>query len=272
MTETMTGTMTGTMTERAHRISRRGALGLAATALAGTALGGLWTAPAAAAAPGLPPVPGMQGDRYLNEFWYQFDEAVGYRPSPELLEANGQISAHVGGNLFAILERWLEHVRAPGYPHTFARFLAPVRDPLRVVSRTELGVFDAFFRRHDPRLVSAFAAFAQGLLFDPRRANVELEVHTMDGVVAYHVWHVYARSMMLLGIDGGRWREIDPLIGFGWAVQSVALPQLRTVNPPLPEGQVRDLAREWLPRTPQRLDAAFQSFPYPWSGPFPVES
>ena len=36
---------------------------------------------------GLPPVPGMLGDRRANELWYQLDEISLYHPSQEVQDA-----------------------------------------------------------------------------------------------------------------------------------------------------------------------------------------
>ncbi len=87
----------------------------------------------------------------------------------------------------------------------------------------------------------------------------------MDGnpPIGYHVWHVYLRAMMFLDIDWRRWRELDPMIAYAWALQSVAKPDPNKVNLPLPHKTVSRLAAAWLPRTPEQLDVAFQSFPYP---------
>jgi hypothetical protein len=255
-------------------LSRRQILqtSLGAAALAGLGLAGMAHGTPAAAAPAdrprqeFPDVPGMLGDRRANEFWYQFDEAFLYKKSRELQDAFNAIFAVTGGvgesDLYQV---WLHRVGKPDYPHNFTAIMAPVREPLQVVSRLQLAVFDSFYWRHDPRLITAFADFAQGVLYDPRRLAVQEPVHTMNGdpPVGYHVWHVLLRAMMFLGIDRQRWGEMDPRIGFGWAVQTVAHPDEYAVNPPLPHRTVRRLAASWLSRTPERLDIDFQSFPYP---------
>ncbi|MGA6164581.1 hypothetical protein [Amycolatopsis magusensis] len=87
----------------------------------------------------------------------------------------------------------------------------------------------------------------------------------MDDVppVGYHIWHAILQAMMFLDIDRVRWAAMDPLIAFAWAVQAVAKPQPREVDPPLPRATVRDLAISWLPRKPERLDRDFRSLWYP---------
>jgi hypothetical protein len=250
----------------ARRQILRASLGIAAGA--GLAVAGLVDAAPAAAAPvsQLPDVPGMLGDRRANEFWFQFDEAMGYTPTTELMDAYLAIGDYLGGNVVSVFhKKWFELAAQPDYPRNFTAYVTPIAGPLAVLSRYELAVFDQFYCHHDPKLFKAFAYFGQGVLFDPRRADVGAPVHTMDGTppTAYHTWHVCIRAMTLLGIDKGWWREISPLVGFAWAVQSVAKPSILQVNPPLPADAVRRLADTWLPKSPRRLDQDFQSFPYP---------
>ncbi|MEU2560477.1 hypothetical protein ABZ626_14250 [Streptomyces longispororuber] len=245
-----------------------------AAALAGLVTTGVVPARAATGAgterpPDLPPVPGMLGDRRANEVWYQLDEVALYKASPELLAAYRAIGAHVGGSIESGFRTvWQEMSRSPAYPGNFQAFMAPIEGPLRVVSGVQLQVFDSLYRPYDPRLVAAFAYFGQGVLYDPRRENVRSPVHTMDSPpggapVGYHTWHAYMRAMMLLGIDRPRWAAFAPLNAYAWALQSVAKPSTQTPNPPLPRETVVRFAATWLPRGPRRLDADFQSFPYP---------
>jgi hypothetical protein len=206
----------------------------------------------------------MLGDRRANEFWYQFDDTMFFSRSQEVDDAYTVIINYLGGDLERpFREKWLELSKLPDYPENFTAFVTPLRQPLTVLSRTQLGVFDAFYRRRDPRLIAAFSYFGQGVLFDPRRADIASEVHTMDYPEAYQLWHVYLRAMMFLHIDRRRWAEIAPLNGFSWAVFSVARPNQHVVSPPLPRETVLRLAASWLPRSAERLDIDFQSVPYP---------
>ncbi|MFD9904080.1 hypothetical protein [Streptomyces sp. NPDC059063] len=245
-----------------------------AVAVAGLAAGSVVPARAATSTSAgrvsdLPPVPGMLGDRRANEVWYQLDEVALYRASPELLAAYRAIGVHVGGSIERGFRTvWQEMSKSPEYPGNFQAFMAPIEGPLRVVSGMQLGVFDSLYRAYDPRLVAAFAYFGQGVLYDPRRESVRSPVHTMDSPpgsapVAYHTWHAYMRAMMLLGIDRPRWVAFAPLNAYAWALQSVAKPSTQTPSPPLPRETVLRFAASWLPRGPGRLDADFQSFPYP---------
>jgi len=239
----------------------------AGAAVAGLAAPVLLTGTASATTGGgLPPVPGMLGDRRANELWYQIDEVALYHPAQEVQDAYAAIFAYFGSGGFSqFYLKWLELSQLPEYPGNYTEFVTPIKDPLKVLSRLQLGVIDSLYGHDEGGLVGAFSAFGQGVLFDPRRAPVESEVHTMDGDPpgGYHTWHAILRGMMLLGIDKHRWGRIDPLVGFAWALQSIAKPDHRHVNPGLPSAQVRALTRSWLPRDVARLDVDFRSQPYP---------
>jgi len=249
----------------AHEIDRRRVLSISAGAVALAGLAGLGTAVPAAAATeesGFPPVPGMLGDRRANEFWFRFDDVTLFHRVPEVTAAFAAIFDKLGGNAFKLLmNTWLEMSKTDGYPGNFTEFVRPIADPLRTLSQVQLGVMDTYYHHDDPRLVTAFASFGQGILFDPRRADFGAEVHTMNGnpPTGYHLWHVFLRSMMFLGIDRHRWARLDPLIAYAWALQSIAKPKQREVNPPLPRETVAALARSWLCRTPERLDVDYHS-------------
>jgi hypothetical protein len=205
----------------------------------------------------------MWGDRWANEFWFQFDEKTSLAPSRQLGGAYKAIGSYVGGDFKnGLRDRWLALSRLPEYPRNFISFLRPLAGPLEVVSAAQLEVIDRFYPG-GLGIVSAFAYFGEGVLYDPRRADIEAEVHTMDDLARYHTWHAYQRAMMFLGIDRRRWAELAPVTGFAWAVQSVAMPGQRRVNPPLPNRVLRRLARTWLTRDARELDEAFQSVPRP---------
>jgi hypothetical protein len=248
----------------AARPARRDVLRASAVLAAGTltAVGG---ARPAAAAPGdgdLPDVPGMLGDRRANEVWYLLDQATLYEPSQEFTDAYYALVALYGGGWDnTVLNTWRRMVTSPEYPDDFTAFVAPAREPLAVMSRVQLDVFDAVYRPRDPRLVRAFAEFGQGMLYDPRTRALHIMTGRPPG--GYAVWHVVMRAMMFLGIDRHRWAAMAPLNAFGCAVQLTADPDLENVNPPLPERRVRRLAAHWLHRNIRQLDAGFQSFPYP---------
>jgi hypothetical protein len=248
----------------------RASLGVAAFAGAGAA-GMVGAAPASADdgwGPPLPPVPGMHGDRRANEVWYQIDQAGQDHPSQEVKDAFAAIAAYVpGGPESGMGYAWWSRSKSPGYPDNYASFLMPIKEPIEVLSRLQLNIFDTYYRPRSRGLTAAFAYFGQGVLYDPRHTP---PVHTMDlyPPQGYPIWHAYARAMMLLGIDPDRWVQIDPLIGFAWGLQAIAdadpnanPPFDKRVNSPLPRETIRAQARYWLDRTPEELDTDFQAFP-----------
>lgn len=233
--------------------------------LKASALGvGAMAIPAVARADGaFPPVPGMLGDRRANEMWYVLDERTYYHPAQEVVDAYGAVGALVGGDpFFGLWDRWLELSAQPDYPRNYAAFVTPVKPQLELLSRLQLSTFDEFYAPQSPGFVEALSWFAQGVLFDPRRPP-EDAVHTMGALPYYHAWHAYLRAMMFLNISCDRWARIDPVVGFAWALQSVAKPVRDRVNPPQPRGTVLRLAASWLPRSPERLDHDFRSSPEP---------
>ncbi|MEV4352228.1 hypothetical protein AB0J83_47845 [Actinoplanes sp. NPDC049596] len=247
---------------------------VAAATVAGLGGAGLLAGPASPAAaagtakPGvghLPPVPGMLGDRYSNEFWYEFDNVTLFEQSAEVTAAFVAIEqylATVPPPPRSLVQIWQEMRQSPDYPRNLYEFTKPIKEPLRALSHAEAGVFDKYFRPGDPRLVKAFVLFGQGVLFDPRHTP---PVHTMGSLppVGYHVWHIFIRSMILHGIEPLRWRLIAPLNGLAWEIQSICKPSQEHVNPGLPARQIRRLERAWLPRNLEQLDRQFESFPYP---------
>ncbi|MGW3994601.1 hypothetical protein [Amycolatopsis sp. NPDC004772] len=246
-------------------MDRRSLLKGGVAAVAGVALASAATGTALADT-GLPPVPGMLGDRRANELWYQLDEIALYHPSQAVTDAYTALSEHLLAHApEGLYEKWRELSREPAYPKNYAEFAKPVEAALRTLSTLQLDNFDRFYRGDEAGLVKAFADFGQGVLYDPRRAPEESEVHTMNGNPpgSYHFWHAVLRAQTVLGIDRHRWVRIDPMIGFAWALQSIAKPDHRHVNPGLPREQVRALARHWLPRSPAQLDRDFQASPYP---------
>ncbi|MFI0371948.1 hypothetical protein ACH35V_29130 [Actinomadura sp. 1N219] len=235
-----------------------GAPSAAAGALSAGALSA--GAVSAGAGPEFPPVPGMLGDRRANELWYRFDDVTMFNQPQQLKDAYAALAEALGEKWQrAVVLEWLEVIKSGDYPRDFVSYVAAARRPLQVLSRVQLDVFDAFYPPGSPALVSAFRWFGEGVLYDPRRKGV----HTMDGdpPMPYRTWHIFARAMMFLEIDRPRWRALIPLNAFASAVQLAAKPNPNRVNPPLPRETVRRLAASWLPRTPERLDIDFRSFP-----------
>ena len=257
-----------------NHLGRRNLLrtSLGTAAALGLGAGGLLTAaPAAQAATAaprhrgdeFPDVPGMLGDRRANELWYRFDETTLYSPPPELAQAFTDIETALGeGWERVIFDTWMSMAKTADYPHNFTDFVTPMRGALQVLSTAQLGVFDSLYRPNSLGLVGAYADFAQGVLYDPRR---ERPVHTMNGTPppGYHIWFIFQRAMMLLGIDRHRWERMAPIGAMTWALQTRAKPTLVDVQDPLPPAIVVQEAVKWLPRSVTHLDHDFLSYPYP---------
>lgn len=247
---------------------RRFLLGAAAGLPMAMGLGSTGRAQAATSSPpshvpGLPEIPGMHGDRWANEFWYQFNEETELAASSQLLDAYQVIASHTGGSIRGLRDRWLSLSRLPGYPQNFISFVTPLAGPLEIVSSVQLKVIDRFYPCKSEGITAAFAFFGEGVLYDPRQTDIGHEVHTMDDLADYHTWHAFQRAMMFLGINRHRWEELARLTAFAWAVQSVAMPGQRVVNPPLPASVLNRLASTWLCLDQRELDEAFQSVPRP---------
>jgi hypothetical protein len=246
---------------------------LGTAAALGLGAGGLLTAAPAGAAErpsthhghggDFPDVPGMLGDRRANELWYQFDETTLYNVGPELEQAFTDIATALGDKWErAIFDTWMAMAATSDYPNNFIEYVTPVKGPLQVLSKAQLGVFDTFYRPYGRGIVGAFADFAQGVLYDPRR---ERPVHTMNGnpPPGYHIWFIFMRSMTLLDIDRHRWERMAPINAMAWALQAIAKPTQMEVKEPLPRAVVAREAAKWLPRGVRRLDRDFLSYPLP---------
>lgn len=246
--------------------------GLAVAAVPASAAPASATAASGTAAPArrrdrvvLPDVPGMLGDPYANEFWYQYDEVLWFKATPEIKAAYGQLAAALGKDFeVAIVKAYQDQRKAGTYPDSFIAMVRPLKDALTVISTAQLGVIDTFFPHDRHRMISAFVDFGQGVLYDPRR-NPGGRTHIMNGnpPVGFHAWHGFVRAMQFLDIDADRWAEVDPLIALSWAVQSTAKPKTDTVAEPLAPEVLRSLRRTWLHKSPEEIDAAYDSFPYP---------
>ena len=216
----------------------------------------------------IPVVPGMTGSPRANQCWYTLNQVGYYNPSQQFTDATAAVAQALGvssENLeVGIAEAWIDDRLAGTYPGGFISVMAPVRDDLKVLSDIERAVFLEFYGCDPPGLVGAMAGFGQGILYDPR-GPVGGEVHMMKGTppVGYHAWHAFNRAFAFLGISSEYWNRFDPVVAFGWAVQSTAKPVQDAHNPPLPAATVRKLAVQWLHMRPGQIDDAFMSFPYP---------
>jgi hypothetical protein len=216
--------------------------------------------------PVIPVVPGMSGDPRANQLWYEFDEVTFFNASEEFKQAIAAVGDALGNPDIeeGIGELYLNTRNAGTYPEAFISVLAPAKEPLKFISRTEVSVFDKYYGCDPHGLISAMADFGQGVLYDPRQPAGAI-VHTMNGQppLGYHVWHAFNRAFAFLGIAAHYWNKFDPLVAFGWALQSTAKPVLDAHNRPLPKAVVRALAKRYLRMRPDQIDEAFMSVPYP---------
>ncbi|MEV0828975.1 twin-arginine translocation signal domain-containing protein [Nonomuraea rubra] len=255
------------------QINRRQALRAALVAGAAVGAGALAVQPARAdddragtLGHHLPPVPGMHGDRRANELWYVYEQDFYLQPSPEVIAAYQAVGAVAGGSIEGVLYLYRGSRQYGTYPDKFVERLAPARDALALLSGLQLGVLHRYYRHS--RLDEGFYYLGEGTCYDPRMPDGG-KVHMMntgpngEPAVNWHLWHAIARAMTLLDVDARAWTSIDPMIGLGWAAQSVAQPKPETVNPPLEPRVRRRLFRQWRGVGPDEMDVRFDSVPYP---------
>ncbi|MEU8772403.1 Tat pathway signal sequence domain protein [Streptomyces sp. NPDC048606] len=250
-----------------RRTVLRTALGAAGAAAAVSLVG---AAPAAAHGnrrPQLPKVEGMVGDRWANEFWYEYDERFYYTPTPELSAAVGAITGQFGG-FTKSYDAWVATRQGGRYPRSWVELIKPYRKEFQLLSRAQKEVYEQFYGR-DPRgLIFAFQEFGQGTLFDPRRPAGN-KVHMMNYTPpnpthAYHRWHPFLQSFQLLDIDKAWWSHVNRLVGAAWELQSIGKPvNDANDNKHLPKRVVHQVTTKWLLRSNDRVNKAFDVFPYP---------
>nr|WP_042177895.1 hypothetical protein [Kibdelosporangium sp. MJ126-NF4]CEL12837.1 putative secreted protein [Kibdelosporangium sp. MJ126-NF4]CTQ98523.1 putative secreted protein [Kibdelosporangium sp. MJ126-NF4] len=248
--------------------SRRQALRTGLTAAAAVGLATAGGLPASAENGCFPDVPGMRGDRRANELWFSYEQTFAYQIPADVKAAYTAVDAaleSVGMDLMSFYRK----TRADGtYPNAYLTVVAPARDAFALLSRLQLAKLDEFYRSNRDGLAWAFLFMGEGVLYDPRMPDPN-KVHMMnpfpDGrpTNAWHFWHAYVRAMTLQGIDVQRWNDLEPLIGLGWATQSLAKPRLNQINPSLDKHVQRRLIRQWDRLTPHQMDVAFDSFPHP---------
>jgi hypothetical protein len=204
----------------------------------------------------------------VNEFWFELDDRFLFHPTPEIRGAYQTIRMPDG-----ITNLRLEHRQDPA---GFEAAVTPMRDALALLSKLQLEIFDAHLGTDLDATRQAFEEFAQGIHFDDRRPPM-MRVHMMDAsgplnpAVGFHRWHAIIRAQVVLGIDADRWTEIDRCLGLAWAIQSEAQPvQGTAANPPLDPARVATLRDRWMARTPEEIDEAFDSVPYPADAEVPV--
>ena len=202
-------------------------------------------------------------DEVANDFWFTYDDHFLFNPPPQVFAAYAAI-----GDLDAPLTRFAETRTAGTFPADFVTAMEPLRAGLEALSTEQLGVVDRFYGGDADGLQGAFEHFGYGDLFDDRRPAGN-KVHMMDSSgpanppIGYHRWHAIVRAMTVLGIDAARWDAIDRLIALAWAIHAEAQPTQDADNPPLPGARLTALRADWLARTPDERDSAFDTFPFP---------
>ncbi|NEC92588.1 Tat pathway signal sequence domain protein [Streptomyces sp. SID12501] len=250
-----------------RRSALRAALGVAGATAAASLLGATPAEAHGRRHPSLPEVPGMVGDRWANEFWYEYDEMSYYTPSQEMKDAVGAIITPFGG-FTKTYDAWVATRTSGRYPRSFLELIQPNKAAFEVLSREQIKVYDRFYGNDPQGLVLAFQEYGQGTLFDPRRP-VGQKVHMMNYTPpspthAYHRWHPFLAGFALLGIERRYWTHINRLAGTAWELQSLAQPITdRPDNPHLPRHTVRHITAKWLCRDRQELDTAFDASPFP---------
>jgi hypothetical protein len=217
--------------------------------------------------PPLPPVPGMHGDRVMNELWFEYEMVFYYQPSQQIQDAYKAVGDAFGGTVEQLYQVFRLTRQIGTYPEKFLSRVAPAASAYQVLSTAQLQILHRYCRT-DSDLVRAFLLLGEGSLYDPRMAD-GFHVHMMntgpngEPPMNWHTWHAFNRAMTMLDISPRRWRRIDELVGMAWAVQSIAKPRPETLNPPLDRHIARSLHRQWSRMTPDELDTAFDSFPFP---------
>jgi hypothetical protein len=197
------------------------------------------------------------------DFWFAFDNYFLWKASEEVRRAYTGIR---GPDY--LLDRWRDHRAGGTYPAGFVTDAQAISAPLLFIANAQLQLFDAHFDGDHDAEQAAFEDFAQGVLFDDRRAR-GYKLHMMDSgrapPIGYHRWYPVARAAMLVdGANAARWLGLARCIGLGWAIQSEARPKVDAPdNPGLPAARLTALREAWLPRSADQLDAAFDHAPYP---------
>ena len=206
---------------------------------------------------------GPTPDEVANDFWFTYDDHFLFNPPPQVFAAYAAI-----GDLDTPLTQFAETRAAGTFPDGFVTAMEPLRAGLQALSTEQLGIVDRFYDGDPDGLQVAFEHFGYGDLFDDRRRPGN-KVHMMDSSgpanppIGYHRWHAIIRATTVLGIDADRWNAIDRLVALGWAIHAEAQPTQDADNPPLPEERLVALRADWLARTPDELDSAFDTFPFP---------
>ena len=199
------------------------------------------------------------------DFWLEFDDVFHFHTPAAVQAAYQQIQF----NFDLAVNAFDDGRAAATFPASFVAAVQPFRPALAVLSQFQLDVIDRHFHGDVDSLRMSMEDFGQGVLFDNRR-QAGVKIHMMDGSgvgnppIGYHRWHAFNRAFQLLGLQEDRWKKIDQFVGLAWAIQSVLKPiQDRQNNPELTSARLSALRADWLAKTVDQIDAAFDSSPYP---------
>jgi hypothetical protein len=210
---------------------------------------------------------GPAADQVASDFWFTYDDHFLFNPPPQVLAAYAAL-----GDIDAPLTQFTQ-TRATGtFPADFRTAVEPLRAGLTTLSTEQLSIIDQFYPNDNAALQTAFEHFGCGDLFDDRRPPGN-KVHMMDSSgpanppIGYHRWHAIIRAMTELGIDADRWNAIDRFVALAWAIHAETQPTQDADNPPVGDERLAALRTNWLNRTPDELDDAFDAFPFPAATP-----
>ena len=202
-------------------------------------------------------------DQVATDFWFTYDDHFLFNPPPQVIAAYAAL-----GDIDGPLTQFTQTRAAGTFPAAFRTAVEPLRAGLTALSTEQLAIVDQFYAADDAALQGAFEHFGCGDLFDDRRPPGN-KVHMMDSSgpanppIGYHRWHASIRAMTELGIDADRWNTIDRFVALAWAIHAETQPTQDAHNSPVVAQRLIALRNNWLNRTPDELDDAFDAFPFP---------
>lgn len=258
-----------------QHLTRRGLL--RASLVSATAVGaGLAVGAASASAgerhpgpPEIPDVPGMHGDPFNNEFWYQYDEAFLYHPSVTVKAALTAITEELGSVQAAFALAWQEHRANGTFPDGFVAEFLPVKEPLTVVADAQFDVMHRFFRPERREAAVGVRRLRPGRAL--RSAPLSRPARTHDGLPGRH--RAAGRLPRLALHHPGP----DPVGHRPEAVERRRPPRRSRLGgaihreaghrchrqPAAAAGCARPADRRVVRRSPEEMDTEFDNFPYP---------
>jgi hypothetical protein len=209
-----------------------------------------------------------------NDFWYKLDEHTAFRRTSEVDHAIGKLFSFD----FDLYKCYEHHWENKTFPDGFIEEISKIdgfRDSVVLLAKLQSKTMDEFLNNDPDIELRTFEDFAQGVLFDARRA-MGYKIHKMNGgpfpgwnrkifpPKGYHYWHAFIRSYVLLEGESDRWLMIDRYVGLAWAIQSLLKPYndigFNPNNPELSQKCLEQLRKIWLSRSFGELDVAFETY------------